>query len=223
MLKDKDIREPLFEFLEEAFGKVRIFEEKIVGASRADVMMVTEGALTGLEIKSDADTYDRLKSQVESYNLYFDYNIAVVGTSHAYHVREHIPQWWGIITVEEKDDGSADFYYYRKAKQNPSPVRINRQLAFLWRPELNHILEQNKMHRYEGKSKAFVAKRIEEIVEPSLLKTQICAELFERDYEKIQDVINEYRKSHGRRRRIKNSAKRIGRASVKKSRRMKKL
>jgi len=28
MLKDKDIREPLFDFLEEQFGKVRIIEEK---------------------------------------------------------------------------------------------------------------------------------------------------------------------------------------------------
>ena len=28
MLKDKDIREPLFDFLEEQYGKVRIIEEK---------------------------------------------------------------------------------------------------------------------------------------------------------------------------------------------------
>ena len=31
MLLDKDIREPLFEFLEERYGKVRILEEKTVG------------------------------------------------------------------------------------------------------------------------------------------------------------------------------------------------
>ena len=37
MLLDKDIREPLFEFLEERYGKVRILEEKTVGHSRADV------------------------------------------------------------------------------------------------------------------------------------------------------------------------------------------
>ncbi len=28
MLKDKDIREPLFDFLEEQYGKTRIIEEK---------------------------------------------------------------------------------------------------------------------------------------------------------------------------------------------------
>ena len=40
MLYDKDIREPLFDFLEERYGKIRIIEEKRVGRSRADVMMV---------------------------------------------------------------------------------------------------------------------------------------------------------------------------------------
>jgi hypothetical protein len=56
-LHDKDIREPLFDFLEEKYGKVRIMEEKQMGRSRADVVMVTESALCGIEIKSDADTY----------------------------------------------------------------------------------------------------------------------------------------------------------------------
>ena len=48
MLKDKDIREPLFDFLEEQYGKTRIIEEKTMGKSRADVVMVLE------EVKSKA-------------------------------------------------------------------------------------------------------------------------------------------------------------------------
>ena len=62
---DKDIREPLFDFLEENFGKTRIIEEKNIGDSRADVIMVTENGLYGIEIKSDADTYARLSGQVK--------------------------------------------------------------------------------------------------------------------------------------------------------------
>ena len=31
MLYDKDIREPLFEFLEETYGKVRFLEEQVMG------------------------------------------------------------------------------------------------------------------------------------------------------------------------------------------------
>ena len=62
MLHDKDIREPLFDYLDETFGKTRVMEEKMMGRSRADVIMVIEDAVVGIEIKSDADTYTRLKS-----------------------------------------------------------------------------------------------------------------------------------------------------------------
>ncbi len=101
-LKDKDIREPLFDFLEETYGKIRIFEEKRMGGSRADIVMVTPELVIGIEIKSDADSYTRLRSQVEDYDRYFDQNIVVVGTSHAMHIEEHVPEHWGIITVERE-------------------------------------------------------------------------------------------------------------------------
>lgn len=55
MLKDKDIREPLFDFLEDRHSKIRIIEEKTMGKSRADVIMVLENEVVGIEIKSDAD------------------------------------------------------------------------------------------------------------------------------------------------------------------------
>ena len=56
---DKDIREPLFDFLEENFGKTRIIEEKNIGDSRADVIMVTENGLYGIE-----DCQDRLRIMI---------------------------------------------------------------------------------------------------------------------------------------------------------------
>ena len=61
LLLDKDIREPLFDHLEETYGKIRILEEKTTGRARSDVVMITEDKLYGIEIKSDADTYARLK------------------------------------------------------------------------------------------------------------------------------------------------------------------
>ena len=33
MLHDKDIRDPLFDFLDETYGKIRIIEEKTMGKS----------------------------------------------------------------------------------------------------------------------------------------------------------------------------------------------
>ena len=49
MLKDQDIREPLFDFFDEKFGKVRIIEEKQIAKSRADALssrISTSGFLT---------------------------------------------------------------------------------------------------------------------------------------------------------------------------------
>ncbi|MDO4521585.1 MAG: sce7726 family protein [Eubacteriales bacterium] len=203
MLYDKDIREPLFDFLEESFGKSRIIEEKSMGRSRADIVMVLESAIVGLEIKSDADSYTRLESQVKDYDKHFDYNIVVVGTSHALHIREHVPEWWGIITVEEID-GKADFYMYRRVQENPQSVLKN-QLSFLWREELARIQERNGMYRYKEKSKQFVRDKIFETVPGERLKLQLCEELFERDYSGIAERITAYRKAHGRRKRRKRN------------------
>lgn len=196
MLYDKDIREPLFEYLDETYGKNRIIEEKQIRKCRADVMMVLDEDLVGIEIKSDADTYVRLERQVKFYNLFFDYNMVVVGTSHAAHIKEYVPEWWGIITVEETE-GKTDFYCYRQMQPNPrkhQPSFLKRQLTFLWRPELAHIQELNAMPKYRDRSKKFVSEKILAKVEPQLLKRQICEALFERDYSTIAETIEEFKK-----------------------------
>lgn len=195
MLYDKDIREPLFEYIEDNFGKVRIIEEKQIGKSRADVMLVMDGNLVGIEIKSDADTYARLERQVLDYNRCFDMNYVVVGTSHAAHIEEHVPEWWGIITVEE-DNGNADFYVLRRPDLNPRrhyEFFRKRQLDFLWRPELLNIQLKHGFPKYVGKSKKFVQDYIFENVAEDVLKLEITEELFERDYQKMVQAIREYR------------------------------
>ena len=110
---DEDIREELFFFLEERFGKCRVIEEKVIGKARADCVLITESAFIGVEIKSDHDSYQRLSSQVKNYNDFFDYNILVVGTKHAHSAKDHVPPFWGIITVEE-NEGNPDIYFWRR-------------------------------------------------------------------------------------------------------------
>ena len=75
VLHDADIRDDLCVYLEELHGKVRFFDELTMGKSRADIVMVTEEGLIGVEIKSDADTYDRLARQVKDYDRFFDKNM----------------------------------------------------------------------------------------------------------------------------------------------------
>ncbi|MBQ7706713.1 MAG: sce7726 family protein [Lachnospiraceae bacterium] len=206
VLYDKDIREPLFDFLEETYGKIRIIEEKQTGSARADVVMITPEVLYGIEIKSDADTYTRLDKQVENYNSYYDRNIIVVGSSHAHHVKEHVPDWWGIITVEVNDAGEADFYVVRNPEDNPK-VKDERKITILWRPELNHLLEKNNLPKYKEKSKLFVQEKLLEKVSGEILWPQAYEELFERDYTTISEKINEYRAEKGQKPRRKKRRK----------------
>ena len=191
VLYDKDIREPLFDFLEEHYGKIRIFEEKNIGNARADVVMVSPEKLYGIEIKSDADSYTRLKKQVAEYDLYYDRNILVVGSSHALHAAEHVPEWWGIISVE-LEDNKQDFYVIREASDNPKVVS-EKKIQILWRPELNHLLEKNGLPKYKQKSKWFVQDYLIEKVEAETLWPAAYEELFERDYNTIGKEIAEYR------------------------------
>ncbi len=182
MLYDKDIREPLFEYLDETFGRIRIIEEKNMGRSRADVVMVTPQALVGIEIKSDADTYVRLSHQIKDYDALFDYNMIAVGSTHAAHIREHVPEHWGIITIDEIDH-QPDFYMYRAMQPaGTSKIKLKRQLNMLWREELMHIQLRAGMYAYRSKSKKFVREKILEKVPEELLKQWIREELFERDY-----------------------------------------
>lgn len=201
MLHDKDIREPLFDYLDETFGKTRVMEEKMMGRSRADVIMVIEDAVVGIEIKSDADTYTRLNTQIKDYDRYFDYNFIVVGTAHAGHVKEHVPEHWGIITVEEVD-GKPDFYMYREAIFNDK-VEILKKMELLWRPELALLQEKYGIPKYAYLGKDKVRAKIVAFMEDNLniLNHDISELLFERDYDKMLADIAAYRKAANPRRR----------------------
>ena len=207
MLYDKDIREPLFDYLEDYYGKIRILEEKRTGRSRADIVMVLPEMLCGIEIKSDADSYSRLSTQVADYDQYFDMNIIAVGSSHAAHVEEHVPDHWGIITIDEID-GRPDFYYLRLPARNPS-MKPLRKIEILWRPELAHIQELNELPKYAQKSKAFVQGVLVEKVEPSRLSIQISDELFERDYTTIAQQIKSYRQQRSKKKVRARSKRRL--------------
>lgn len=66
-MKDIDIREVLFDYLDETYGRIRILEEKVIYGSRADAIGIIEDLIIGFEIKSDSDSYQRLRSQIKDY------------------------------------------------------------------------------------------------------------------------------------------------------------
>lgn len=194
VLYDRDIREPLFDYLEERFGKTRMFEEKIMGRSRADIIMLTESRLIGLEIKSDADTYERLKRQIRDYDKFCDECYVVIGKSHEKHVEEHIPVWWGILMVEAR---GSEIVISEKKAASPNPkMKKEHQITILWRPELQNLLASNHLPAYKRKSKKFVRQKLLEKMKWEDLKPQICEELFERDYTLWDEELEAYYRSH---------------------------
>lgn len=181
MLYDKDIRDPLFDYLEEQFGKIRVIDEKQLGRNtRADMFMVTESEFIGIEIKSDADTYTRLDSQVKGYDAYCDRSYIVAGSRHGKHVGEHVPEYWGIILVEHQGE-EVLFSKVREAAPNPK-WKPKLQLSLLWRRELDHILKLFHLPKYKQKSRSYIVERILLKVDYEPLKKQACEELFQRDY-----------------------------------------
>lgn len=180
VLLDADIREPLILYLEQYHGKVRFLEELVTGKARADVVMVLPDKVCGIEIKSDADSYSRLDAQVKYYDKYYDQNYLVVGSTHALHAAEHVPSYWGIISVE-LIKGAVDFYRIREAKPNPK-ANLKNKMSLLWKSEFSHILAENKMPKYAQKSKKFITEKLIEKVPEAVLHEQISEELFERDY-----------------------------------------
>ena len=173
---DKEMREPLFDFLDEYFGKIRTIEEKIIRKSRADVLGITDGSVLGFEIKSDSDTYERLKTQIKDYDKFCDYCYVVVGKSHT-HVAEHIPDYWGIIIIEPGKEPVMS----REAAPSPK-VKLKYQMELLWKRELHNILQRNALPAYKDKSRKFISDKLTEKLDEVILKRQLTDQLFERDY-----------------------------------------
>ena len=186
VLYDKDIRPALFNFLDSLYEINRIIEEKEMGHSRADAVLVTFKSVYGIEIKSDQDTYARLDRQIKDYDRYFFKNYVVVGTRHAAHITEHVPDYWGIITVEI-EDGKEDFYLLRKPLRNPN-FDISETLTLLWKTELIHILARNNFPLYKEKSKEYIRKRLLAYIPAEKLLKEVCIELMERDYTLVKTL-----------------------------------
>ena len=171
----KNIKEILISYLKATNHEMRIYQEKSIGSSICDLMTVTD-ELTGYEIKSDGDNYQRLDAQVKAYDKFFDRNYIVVGYRHIASAIDKVPAHWGTIFVKQDS-----IEIYRPAKSNKSVSR-RAQLSVLWKLELKNILMKNDMPLYAQKEKGYISDRIAETVDDKMLGLQIAYELLHRDY-----------------------------------------
>lgn len=107
------------------------------GAFRVDVAVVN-GRIHGYEIKSDADTLERLPAQVEGYGRVLDRVTLVVGSRHAEAAQRLVPEWWGIY-VAEGEAGQVRLRTARRDRANPG-LDLEAVAALLWRDEAVALL-----------------------------------------------------------------------------------
>jgi hypothetical protein len=181
-LLDPEIREALFWHLELSGVKFRPLEEIPMRTSRADILVVTDGAIVGYEIKSDADSYARLKTQVLNYGRFCDYCNIIIGLSHSKHIEEHIPDFWGISTVRLAGE-KVVIEVVREAKANTHWSMTNK-LCILWGRELANLCRRFGL-KCSG-AKHTLRQRLVENVPFTTLNRSITDELFERDYTTIK-------------------------------------
>ena len=173
-MKDKQIREILIEYLKNQYDRARIYQEKNIGTSICDLMLVYD-ELIGFDIKSDGDNYERLNGQIDAYSMVFDKNYIVVGKTHEKSAIERVPVEWGVLCIEDDN-----IKLVREAKNNK---KVNRksQLSILWLTELKNILVRNNMPRCAQK-KSYIIDKIHSTIDDKTLLKNIVEELLSRDY-----------------------------------------
>lgn len=171
MLKDIDIRKSLLKKISEqnAGHNYRIVEEMAIcdGNARADIA-VANGKLCGYEIKSDADTLDRLQSQQNYYNKTFDKITIVVGEKFSSAIEHHIPEHWGIFVAQENSKGKVIIKQKRRAKKNLG-VEASALLELLWREEVESLLKSHSIRGISGKNRRILRQLALEQIPFSLI------------------------------------------------------
>ena len=92
------------------------------------------------------------------------------------HVAEHIPEYWGIIVVNQENvivDRDADLC---------PKVKLRNQLDMLWRNELLNIQLKEGLPKLARWKRIDIYKRLIETAGEPTIKADVIEQLFERDY-----------------------------------------
>lgn len=184
-LKDKDIRTALRNYLAQEFAydsTTKVLEELGVShwSGRID-MVAVNGCIHGYEIKSDADTLERLPNQVALFNKAFDSLSLVCTKKWIEEVVDLIPNWWGILLADYQEN-DVSFSWYRKPSHNPE-MDIRSMVELLWRDEAIAVLERHGLSRgFRQKARWIMWDRLVENVVHFDLKESIREQLKVRDH-----------------------------------------
>lgn len=184
-LRDPDMREILFETYENTGERLRIFEELVIGKSRADVILVKENEILGFEIKSDKDNLIRLTTQVKNYERFCDKCYIVTGVHYIDKIEESVPKHWGVYDIAKDENGNLHIEMFREANRNPKErptTKLKNQMNLLWRSELIKIVKTYKLGGVTKRNKRQLRDLIIEKMGKEEAKRMTYDALIERDY-----------------------------------------
>ncbi len=170
----QEIKNILIAYLKAANHEIRIYQEKSIGNAVCDLMTVTN-CLTGYEIKSDLDNYQRLDHQITAYDRFFEKCYIVVGGRHLKSVGQKVPGHWGIITIQ------SDHVTVNRPARAGNPA-CDSQLRVLWKLELSNLLTKAGLPLYTYKSKEYIIGQIVEKLDQAEIRKHVAYELMHRDY-----------------------------------------
>lgn len=185
MLYDTDMREIIFETFENTGERLRIFEELVIGKSRADAIVVKEDEIIGIEIKSDKDSLVRLKTQVKNYERFCNKCYLATGVHYIDKVEEVIPDYWGIYDITRDESGKLHIEMYREAGKisgERPKNKLKNQMNLLWRSELIKIVKGYKLGGVTTRNKIQLKNLIIDKLGQEEAKRLTCDSLIERDY-----------------------------------------
>ena len=178
-LNDAQIRSSLIEKIKnQAIKPKAVIEELRIhnGNAIADVVALYKDAHC-YEIKGDNDKIVRILEQGYYYNLAFRKITLVTTNRHLKKAIEISPEFWGIITVEKKDEQIL-MKHIRKAKNNSI---FNKSLALLtlWKSEMLNLIQPNNI-KAQNKSRKLLAQHIARKKGKEELSKEICSLLINR-------------------------------------------
>lgn len=150
------------------------------GRCRVDIAVVN-GSLHGFEIKSNADTLERLPFQVETYGTVLDKATLVVGERHANKAVPTLPSWWGIKVAFVGPRGGIGFEYYRPPSFNRDidPIALS---ELLWHSEVVKILQSRGVKgSVLRKPRAFLYRQLTDALSIRELRSEVRASLKSRE------------------------------------------
>jgi hypothetical protein len=143
-MRDRDIRVALRQEIDTTYrddADTLVIDELGLceGEARIDIAVIN-GCLNGYEIKSEADTLQRLPNQVNVYSRLLDHVTVVSGGCHLEKAKTIVPEWWGLSEVIGAS-GTITFHVVREPRQNPliDPFAL---VQLLWKDEALALLAQ---------------------------------------------------------------------------------